>query len=308
MVMEIRGVIPPLVTPFDSRGELDERSLTRLIEHVLQAGVHGIFALGSTGEMAALTLDERLRVVDVVVRTCARRVPVLVGITETSTRRAVELGKRMASLGIDAVVVAPPYYHQNSQAELVRHFREIAGSLGLPVVAYNVPSLVKTAIEPRTVELLAREGTIVGLKDSGGDMVAFRQCLLRTRELPGFRVLTGMELLVDAALQMGAHGCVPGLGNVAPREYVRLYEAALRGDWETARRVQERLVRLFEICYQGTPDMSYASAALSGFKSALRWLGILASAGMAGPWSTLPYDSEARVREVLIREGFLAGQ
>lgn len=305
-MLDLRGVIPPIATPFDGDGKLDEPSLVRLTRHLLDGGVHGLFVLGSTGEGPALSEEERRRVVQVVVETVGGRVPVLAGITETSTHRAIALGQEVARLGADAVVLAPSFYHLPSQQELIDHFRAVHAAVPLPLVAYNVPSLVKAELTPETVELLAREGTIIALKDSSGDMSTFRQCILRTLDLPGFRLLTGMEFLVDVAVQMGAHGCVPGIGNVAPREYVQVYELACQGRWAEARAVQERLVALFDLCYQGEPGMSGSAAALSGFKSALRWLGVIETARMAPPLSTLPPEAEERVREVLIRTGFLA--
>lgn len=302
---ELRGVVPPIATPFDEKGVLDLVSLTNLTNHLIDNGVHGIFCLGSTGECAALTDDERRSIVETVVEVAAGRVPVLAGITETSTKRAILLGELVAEAGAQAVVVAPPFYHMNSQDELVDYFRELAKSLPVPIVAYNVPVLVKTPLEPSTVELLAKEGTILALKDSGGNSNILRDYLMRTRDISGFTVLTGMEFLVDTAIQMGAHGSVPGIGNVVPKQYVELYDLALRGEYEKARQVQERLIKLFDICYQGSPKISGSASALSGFKSALRWMGILKTAKMAPPMGSLTAEEEEKVRQVLVDLDFL---
>ncbi len=303
---ELRGVVPPIATPFDENGNLDESSLVRLTNHLLDNGVHGIFCLGSTGECAALTCEERQKVVKTVVKTTASRAPVLVGITENSTKKVVALGHQAAVLGADAVVLAPPFYHRNSQAEVVQHFREVARQLPIPVVAYNVPVLVKTPLTPETVEVLAREGSIIAIKDSGGDSNILREYIRRTADIPNFTVLTGMEFLVDTAIHMGAHGCVPGIGNVVPKEYVELYEAAIKGDYHTARSLQEKLIDLFNICYQGSPDLSPSASALSGFKSALRWLGIFKTAKMAPPLGTLSPEAEYKVLAILQKLGVVA--
>ncbi len=302
---ELRGVIPPIATPFTESGEIDFASLARLSEHLLAGGVHGIFCLGSTGECAVFTPEESFKIVQHVVQVVAGRVPILAGITETSTKRALLLGKLAADAGAQAVVLAPPYYHKNSQDELLEHYRTIAQELPVPVVAYNVPVLVKNALEPATIETLAREGSIIALKDSGGDANILREYLMRTEDLPGFTVLTGMEFLVDTALQMGAHGCVPGLGNVAPREYVELFNLSVQGNYGQARKVQERLIKLFDICYQGSARISASASALSGFKSALRWLGIIETAKMAPPMGSLTAEEEEKVREVMVSLGFL---
>lgn len=302
---ELRGVVPPIATPFTEAGELDLKSLAKLTEHLIAGGVHGIFCLGSTGECAALTDEERRTIVETVVEVTAGRVPVLAGITETSTRRTLALGKLVAEAGAQAVVVAPPFYHMNSQDELIQYFRDLAKGLPVPIVAYNVPVLVKTPLQPATVEILAREGSIMALKDSGGNSNILREYLMRTKDIPGFTVLTGVEFLVDTAIQMGAHGSVPGIGNVAPREYVELYELSIKGEYVKARELQERLIKLFDICYQGSTKISGSASALSGFKSALRWLGVIETAKMAPPMGRLTPEEETKVREVLVSLGFL---
>lgn len=305
MLKEIRGVIPPIATPFTEAGELDLGSLQKLTEHLIQGGVHGIFCLGSTGECASLTDEERSLIVETVSRVSAGRVPVLAGITETSTKRTIALGKLVAAAGAEAVVVAPPFYHMHSQDELIQYFWDLAKGLPVPIIAYNVPVLVKTALNPATVETLAREGSIIALKDSGGNSNILREYLMRTKDIPGFTVLTGMEFLVDTAIQMGAHGSVPGIGNVVPREYVELYELAKDGKYAEARDLQERLIKLFDICYQGSSKISGSASALSGFKSALRWLGIIETAKMAPPMGSLTVEEEYKVRDVLTSLGFL---
>lgn len=302
---QVRGVIPPIATPFDEDGFVDLKSLTNLTNHLIENGVHGIFCLGSTGECAALTDDEKKDIVKTVSEASAARVPVYAGITETSAKRAIQLGELVVRKGAQAVVVAPPFYHMNSQNELLDYYRYLADNLSVPIIAYNVPVLVKTPLEPSTIEVLAREGTIIALKDSGGDSNILREYLLRTRDVSGFTVLTGMEFLVDTAIQMGCHGCVPGLGNVAPKEYVELYNLASMGNYEEARFMQERLIRLFAICYQGSPKMSGSASALSGFKSALRWLGVIKTAKMAPPMGTLTLAEEEKVCQILSDMGFI---
>ena len=281
---ELRGVVPPIATPFTNTGEVDIKSLGNLTEHLIQGGVHAIFCLGSTGECAALTDLERQTIVKTVAQVSAGRVPVLAGITETSTKRAISLGQLVIEAGAVAVVVAPPFYHFYSQDEMIQYNRDLAEALPVPIIAYNVPVLVKVPLEPATIEVLAREGTIMALKDSGGNSNIFREYVLRTKDILGFTVLTGMEFLVDTAMQMGAKGCVPGIGNVVPREYVELYELCLRGKYDEARAIQERLV---------------------GCISALRWLGIIDSAQMAPPMGTLTPEEELKVRDVLVAQGFL---
>lgn len=302
---ELRGVVPPIATPFDAEGNVDQASLIKLTNYLIDGGVHGVFALGSTGECASLTDKERHVIVKTIVETTAGRVPVLAGITETSTKRTIELGELVVDAGADAVVVASPFYHMHSQDELLGYFRDLKKNLPVPVIAYNVPVLVKTALEPKTVEILAREGTILALKDSGGNSNILRDYIIRTKDIAGFTILTGMEFLVDTAIQMGCDGSVPGIGNVAPKEYVELYNLAINGEYEKARELQERLIKLFDICYQGSSKISGSASALSGFKSALRCLGIFETAKMAPPMGSLTVAEEEKVREILVALKFI---
>ena len=237
----LHGIIPPICTPLTPEGGVDLESARRLVEFQLAGGVHGLFVLGSTGELAVLTAEQRRLMLEATVAAAAGRVPILAGIFDTSTRRCVENGQMARAAGADALVLAPPYYYRAGQRELLAHFRAVRAAVELPIMAYDVPGAVNVKLEPATVAALAEEGAICGLKDSSGDFHGFREVLRRTRHLP-FRAFTGSELIVDSCLHMGAHGSVPGLANVFPAEYVRLYDLALAGDWAAAAAVQERLL------------------------------------------------------------------
>lgn len=164
--------------------------------------------------------------------------PVLVGAIETTTNRAIERANRAAELGADAVVVTAPFYTRTHDAEIDRHFRQVAAAVDVPLLAYDVPVCVHSKLDPELLLPLAADGVLAGVKDSSGDDGSFRRLVIGARELPGFSVLTGHELVVDAMMLGGADGSVPGLGNVDPHGYVRLHEAAVRGDW--ARRPPNR--------------------------------------------------------------------
>jgi 4-hydroxy-tetrahydrodipicolinate synthase len=164
---------------------------------------------------------------------------------------------------------------------------------------------VHVKLDRSTVVELAREGAIAGLKDSSGDEGGFRYALLDTAGLPDFFAMTGAELTADCAMLMGAAGVVPGLANVDPHGYVRLYEAACRGDWTAARAEQERLCRLFEIVRVGLPRTSVGAAGVGGFKTAMMLLGIIAENVMALPQRTLEGGEITRVAEILRKIGLL---
>ncbi|MFH9246911.1 dihydrodipicolinate synthase family protein [Streptomyces lydicus] len=300
----LHGVIPPVCTPLGPQGEVDTESLTRLVGHLLDGGVHGLFALGSTSEVAYLTDDQRATALETVVKAAGGRVPVLAGAIDTTTPRVLDHARTAAGLGADALVATAPFYTRTHPREIADHFRRLRSTVDLPLFAYDIPMAVHTKLPPSLVAELAADGTLAGLKDSSGDEGALRRLLVRlggrtgrrTGRAPGFSVLTGSELTVDAALLAGADGVVPGLGNVDPAGYVRLYDAALAGDWERAAAEQERLVALFAITDAGPEsEMGRSSSALGSFKTALHLLGVLARGTTAFPQRPL---SEQSVQEV----------
>ncbi|GAA2974295.1 dihydrodipicolinate synthase family protein [Streptomyces drozdowiczii] len=298
------GVIPPVVTPLTADGELDLPSLERVVGHLVDGGATGLFALGSSGETAYLTPVQQDRVIEAVVAAAGGQVPVLAGAIETTTNRAVERARRAAELGADAVVVTAPFYTRTDATETDRHFRDVAAALDLPVLAYDVPVCVHSKLDPELLLPLAADGVLAGVKDSSGDDSSFRRLSIGARELPEFSVLTGHELVVDAMMLGGADGSVPGLGNVDPHGYVRLHEAAVRGDWTAARAEQDRLVALFDIVRAARPGTASATAAgLGAFKTALMLRGVISTNVMSPPMRRLDAEETAAVAACLERAG-----
>ncbi len=298
------GVIPPVVTPLTADGELDRPSLERVVGHLVDAGVSGLFALGSSGETAYLTHGQQDQVIEVITAAAAGRVPVLVGAIETTTNRAIERANRAAELGADAVVVTAPFYTRTHDTEIDRHFRQVAAAVDVPLLAYDVPVCVHSKLAPELLLPLAADGVLAGVKDSSGDDGSFRRLVIGARELPGFSVLTGHELVVDAMMLGGADGSVPGLGNVDPHGYVRLHEAAVRGDWAGATAEQDRLVGLFDIIGAARPGTASATAAgLGAFKTALMLRGIIATNVMSPPMRPLDAEETATIARYLERAG-----
>ncbi|MFE9609544.1 dihydrodipicolinate synthase family protein [Streptomyces sp. NPDC006012] len=303
----LRGVVPPVITPLTPEGEVDVPSLRRLTEHLVAAGVHGLFVLGSSGEAAYLTDAQRRTVVETAVDTTAGRVPVLAGIIDTTTPRVLDRAADAAKAGADVLVATAPFYTRTHPAEIADHFRRIRTGADLPLFAYDIPVAVHTKL-PRTVVLdLAADGTLAGLKDSSGDEGSLRRLLVRLRaRTADFSVLTGSELTVDGALLMGVDGVVPGLGNVDVEGYVRLYAAARAGDWAAARAEQDRLAALFDLTDVGDPaEMGGSSSALGGFKAAARLRGLIDCAATVAPQIPLGAEAVARVRAHLVTAGLL---
>ncbi len=305
LAQRLHGIIPPVCTPFTESHEIDLPSLERLITFLLDAGVHGLFLLGSTSEGAILTAAQRAAVLDTGVRIASGKVPVLAGVIDTSTDRVIEHARAAASAGVDGLVVTAPFYIQPSQDEIIAHFRAVQDAVSLPILAYDIPSAVHTKLERSTVVRLAEEGIIIGLKDSSGDEANFRGVVMATRQFPQFAAFTGSELLVDAAVAIGARGSVPGLGNVDPAGYVRLYDAARRGDWEAARVEQDRLYRLFSIIEPGMGRMGFTASAIGGFKTALMLRGVIATNVLARPMPRYNAEEIEQVRRVLVDTGLL---
>ncbi|MFE0983498.1 dihydrodipicolinate synthase family protein [Streptomyces rochei] len=303
----LRGVVPPVLTPLTPTGRVDTASVRRLTEHLIGAGVHGLFLLGSSGEAAYLTDTQRLTALETAVDSAAGRVPVLAGVIETTTARVLDRAADAARAGADALVATAPFYARTHPVEIADHFRRVREGAGLPLLAYDIPVAVHTRL-PRDVVLgLAADGTLAGLKDSSGDEGALRRLLIELRRhAPDFCVLTGSELTVDCALLAGVDGVVPGLGNVDARGYVRLYTAARSGDWAAAKAEQDRLAALFALTEAGDPAlMGPGSAALGGFKTAAHLLGLIDCAATAAPQVPLDATAVARVRDLLTEAGLL---
>lgn len=295
------GIIPPVCTPLTEEFEVDVRSLERLIRFQLDAGVHGLFLLGSSSETPLLTDRQRETVVEVGVKSAAGQVPVIAGVFDASTARAIEHARVAARFGVDAVVLTAPYYYATSQDEIVAHFRAVGEAVDLPIVAYDIPVTVHVKIERATALRLARDGVIVGIKDSSGDEGNFRALVTEARSIPGFAAFTGAERTFDLALSYGASGAVPGLANPDPAAFVRLYAAARAGDHDAVRREQERILGLFALIGAGDPArMGVFASVLGGFKTTLLLREVIATNVVARPLTRFGPEEIDRVRRILL--------
>jgi 4-hydroxy-tetrahydrodipicolinate synthase len=240
----LTGVLPALISPLRSDGKVDEGAVGRLVEHVIDGGVSGLLALGSTGETASLDEGARRTLLSSVVAAAAGRVPVICGVAQSHLAAARIEVEAAARLGAMAALVAPPFYYLIDQATLLAFYRSLARDSPLPILLYNIPQLTKVVAEPATVATLAREGTIAGIKDSSRDFEYFEGVCIATREMPRFRIFTGSDTMLMPSLAMGAAGTICGAANVAPGWIVRIYEDFQRGDMAAARAGQDRLYQL----------------------------------------------------------------
>ena len=301
-----QGVVPPVVTPLTADFQVDYPSFTRVLEHLIDGGVHGLFVLGSTSEVVFHDEATRRKILEHAVKVANGRVPVLAGVIDPTTDRVIGHARVAQSIGVAAVVVTAPFYARTSQPEIVDHFRYVREAIDVPVIAYDIPVCVHVKLDRSGVVALAREGTIAGLKDSSGDDGNFRFALMDLADKPEFAMMTGSEIVCDSVLAAGAHGIVPGLANVDPHGYVRLYDLCRKGDWAAARAEQERLCRLFEIVWVSLPRTSAGSAGVGGFKTAMRRLGIIDTNVMARPQRALNDAEAAKVEAILQATGLLA--
>src|SRR5882672_5472922 len=248
---ELRGVLPALVTPLTRDGEVDEPAVRRLVDHVLPGGVHGVLALGSTGEVASLDEATRRKVLAAVVKAAGGKVPVICGVVQSQLRAARADVRIAAELGAAAALVTPPHYYPIDQATVLAFYRRLAEDSPLPIFVYNIPQNTKVVVEPATVAVLAREGSVVGIKDSSRDFEYFENVCLALRDLPDFRIFTGSDTMLLASLTMGAAGTICGAANIAPGWAVRIYEDFERGDLTAARTHQDLLIELVQAIRPG---------------------------------------------------------
>lgn len=299
------GVVPPVVTPDTPDHQLDVVSFERSINRLIEAGVDGLFFLGSSGEVVFATDERRDQIVREAVRIVDHRVPVLVGIIDTETERVLEHGRRALALGADALVATAPFYALGGPADIEEHFRILHQELDAPLFAYDIPVCVHTKLPWKMLARLGAEGVLAGVKDSSGDDVSFRY-LVQENEKNGhpLTLLTGHEIVVDGALLSGADGSVPGLANVEPEGYVRMWKAAQEGNWAEVKREQDRLNEISHI-FDVTTGVQGYGAGVGAFKCALNLMGIFDSDQMPRPVKPLDGQNREAVKQVLIANGLL---
>jgi len=266
-----RGIIPPLITPLYGRDTLDVPGLESLIDYVVAGGVDGLFVLGTTGEGASLSYPLRYEVAQRACEFADGRVPVLVGITDTSIVESLRAAEKAARAGAAAVVAAPPYYLPLSQGELVRYFDVLSKDLPLPLLLYNIPSCTQTSLEPDTVLQCSCLPGVIGLKDSSGDFQNFCAIKSLLQDRADFSIFIGPEQLLGRAISAGASGGVCGGANFHPRLYRELYEAARAGKSQDVHRLQATVIGIVSTIYAASP---HDSRVIKGIKCALSCLGI----------------------------------
>jgi 4-hydroxy-tetrahydrodipicolinate synthase len=243
------GVYPAMTTPFDSDDSIDFDQLRADARRLADAGVDGLLAVGSTGESATLSHDEHVEVVAAV--TDAVDIPVIAGSGSNSTREALELSRRSADAGADALLLISPYYNKPEPEGMERHYRTIADEVDVPQIVYNVPSRTGRNVAVETAVSLAEHENIRGYKAASGDLNRIGEVVERTRD-EDFSVLSGDDFLTLPMLSLGATGTISVAANVEPERTSALVEAALSDEFAEARRIHETLAPLVRALFAET--------------------------------------------------------
>jgi 4-hydroxy-tetrahydrodipicolinate synthase len=281
---------------------LDVAGLGRLVKHVVEGGVHGLFLLGTTGESAALSGELRREMMSRVSRQVGQQLPVVVGVSDNSVVESLRLAEEAAAQGAYAIVLTTPAYLPVEQIELVRYLELFNRESPLPIILYNMPRLTSHWFAIDTIRQAANLERIIGLKDSSGDMDYFASACAAGKKRPDWSLLIGVESQITEATRLGACGCVAGGANVWPALLVKLYHASLAGDERKSAELRPLLSQLGELYQYGT----HATGVVRGIKCATEMLGIC-NGRMADPFVECDEDQRAEVRRRLLSLGFLVG-
>ena len=293
--LRLGGVLTALVTPFREDGGLDEAAYRSLVERQIAGGVSGLVPCGTTGESATMTEQERLRVISLTVEVAAGRVPVIAGTGSNDTARTVRETRRAQEAGADAALVVTPYYNKPTPAGLEKHYRTVADEGGLPIVVYNVPGRTGTNMTPEVMVRLWDHPRIIALKEAAANLEQ-AQTILRDRP-SRFAVLSGDDSWTLALMALGAEGVVSVASNEIPEIMARLCEAALSGDWQTARSIHFRALELMRANFlESNPIPVKAALALMNLHPPVREVYRL-------PLCPAKRETRQRVAELLARLG-----
>ena len=270
MKLPLKGIIPPIVTPLKSDTELDEKGLKKLIDHIIGGGVHGVFLLGTTGEATNLSYELRKEFIQKACSYVNKKVPVMVGITDTCLQGSIEIANAAKDAGADALVISAPYYLPISQNEFITYLEQLIPLLPLPFMMYNMPSCTKMHMSVNTVRR-AKELGAIGIKDSSGNLPYMLSLIEEFKDSPEFAIIAGTEIFLPETIKAGGHGAVAGGANLFPALFVELYDASVNDDTEKIEQLREKLLLIEEKIYNVG---AYSSKYVKTIKSALSAMGI----------------------------------
>jgi len=246
-----RGSIAPVITPFDENDQIDEKTFVDLLNWQIESGSHGISCTGTSGEPSSLTVEERVRVMELAAKTVNKRVPFLPGTGSTNHNEALYLTKKAQEIGADAAMVIVPYYNKPSQHALYKHFKTIADAVDIPIIVYNIPGRTAINLEVKTLARLVEDcPNIIGAKESNKDFEHVNRVLLHCGR--DFLLYSGIELLCYPMLAIGGAGFISATANVEPKKVAELYNAWTAGDIKRAQDLHYELMPLNDILFADT--------------------------------------------------------
>ncbi|WP_208587724.1 4-hydroxy-tetrahydrodipicolinate synthase [Gracilibacillus suaedae] len=245
------GIIPAMVTPLTNDQAINESVTRQLVNKLIEANVNGLFILGTNGEFHLLNKNEKIQLAKIVMDEVGGRVPVIVGTGGNSTAEVIELSQEMEGVGADALSVITPFFITPTQEEVITHYKTIAKSSSLPIILYNIPSKTGMNLEPATVETLAKETNIVGIKDSSGNFDNIKAYIQATNR-EDFFVMCGTDSLILKTLEAGGVGAVAATANAVPEIVVSIYQNWLNNNLQMAEEAQRKLGPLRSSFQYGT--------------------------------------------------------
>jgi 4-hydroxy-tetrahydrodipicolinate synthase len=285
-----------LVTPFTRTGSLDEAAVRRLAVRQVDAGIHFLVPVGTTGESPTLTPTERVRIVQLLVDEVRGRVPILAGAGGYDTKEVIQAAAEMKAVGADGLLSVTPYYNKPTQEGLYQHYRALAESTTLPIILYNVPGRTGCNMEPSTVTRLAAIANIVGIKEASGNMAQI--CEVCRSVPPEFIVVSGDDVMTVPMMAVGARGVISVASNQIPAEMSQMVEVAERGDFAGARAIHERIMPLMQI--------NFIESSPGPVKSAMAMMGLIEETYRL-PLVPPRLESKEKINRVLKDLGLLKG-
>jgi 4-hydroxy-tetrahydrodipicolinate synthase len=297
--LPILGSLVAIVTPMHDDGSLDFPALEHLLDWHIDQGTHGIVIVGTSGESPTVNVQEHSELIRKTVEHVAKRIPVIAGTGGNSTTEAIELTEYAKKVGADASLQVVPYYNKPTQEGMFKHFQSIAEKVDLPIILYNVPGRTVADMTNATILRLAQVPGILGLKDATGNLERASTLLagLRAQNSNHFALFSGDDLTAIFLMLMGGHGNISVTANVAPKLMSELCEAAVKGDLETARAIQFKLLNLHQ--------MMFAEPNPIPVKWALHQMGLI-ERGIRLPLVPLSESLRQPLQEELSKTGLLA--
>jgi len=294
---EIKGVIVPIITPLSKSGDLDTKSLKKLVDYLIKSGAHGIWASGTTGEFANLTKKQRLHSIEKIIEYVDNKIPVIANIACAGTQESIDFGKSIVNLNPTGIATTPPFYYLNNQKEIFDHYQYISDELNTQLWVYNIPSTVKNEILPNTTLKLAKEKTIIGIKDSGGILenianlsISVKRSNIKMNLFIGSNFMTTLTegILVD--------GVIPGLANLIPNSFAKAWESGLSQKDSGLKKYHDEIVKGTTIINLGK---NQSVSPIACIKAGLMHWRVIESDKMTKPFETLNDDEKQKMRNLI---------